>query len=345
MLLLAESDVVRVLSVAIAYRASATAFYCLAHDIGTTPNRLVTTHPGTGTVTLYKPASISNAIGIKIVSVQPRNADAVPAIATVPATITLINSVDGRSIALIAATRLTAIRTAAGSAVATSLFAVADAHTMTVFGSGMQARAHIEAIMAIRPSVTHIHIVNRTRSRSDELVRDCKRSLSAVTFALHNNDEHDNVRAATLASQIICMTTASSTPLLHLDMVLTGTHINAVGSYQVDAAEVADDIVQNATITIDSQAAFECGELNLLTADQRKRVTLIGAHINNDYAPTTDAQSHSNQNALMQSTRTHETSMTLFKSVGTAAQDILTADAVYHSAKANGLGTEFDIDA
>jgi ornithine cyclodeaminase/alanine dehydrogenase-like protein (mu-crystallin family) len=158
MLILSEADVQNVLTPAAALAANERSFYEAARGNVLCPPRVALAYGGDG-VTLFKPALVpgiveddhdtsggdADALGLKVVSVRPLNAQRSSPLPTVPAVVMLMHADTGLPACLMGATYLTAVRTAAGSALATRLFAAEDAATLTVFGAGMQASAHVHA--------------------------------------------------------------------------------------------------------------------------------------------------------------------------------------------------------
>ena len=137
----------------------------LAHHRGgeevIVPRRIVMRR-GNGS-TLFKPAAVGSSIGLKVVSVRPSNAER--GLPTVPAVMVLLDDTTGAARMTIDATWLTAMRTAAGSALATDTLAAKHSKIMVVFGAGLQAEAHIIAMLEVRNSVKEVIIVNRTEAR------------------------------------------------------------------------------------------------------------------------------------------------------------------------------------
>jgi len=165
MLLLSEDDVRRALPMAEAIAVNEAAFEALASGDAQCPARAVLR--GAHGPSLFKPALLpgaaggSEALGLKVVSVRPGNADR--GLPTVPATIVTFDAATGLPDALVAATWLTALRTAAGSGAATKLLAKADSAHLVVFGAGLQAEAHVSAMKVARPSLARLTIVRRPR--------------------------------------------------------------------------------------------------------------------------------------------------------------------------------------
>jgi ornithine cyclodeaminase len=235
----------------------------------------------TNEATLFKPALLEEALGVKVVAVRAGNTQL--GLPTVPAVILLSDRLTGYPTALIQATYLTALRTAAGSGVATDLFARRDATVLAVFGAGMQAHAHVEAVLAVRPSVHTVHIINRSAPRAEELVAALKTQYPAVTFVVHATSSSSSssssssltpaadaatgaaaLSAAIRSAHVLCTTTSSTIPLLHAGDVSPGAHINAVGSFLPSMVELAADLVcaPNARIVTDGPAALHAGDLH-----------------------------------------------------------------------------------
>jgi len=201
---------------------------------------------------------------------------------TVPAVILLHDLWTGFPTALVQATHLTALRTAAGSAVATDCFARPDAAVLSVFGAGLQADQHARAVLCVR-NIRTVHIVNRTASRAVGLAARLRSDYPAVDFVVHatadsspDSDSADHaataaatataaaaaaLSAALRSSHVICTTTNSSTPLLRLADVSPGAHINAVGGFRPHMHELESALVAACRIAVDCPAALHSGDL------------------------------------------------------------------------------------
>ena len=200
-----------------------------------------------------------------------------------PAVILLHDRATGFPTALVQATHLTALRTAAGSAVATDCFARPDAAVLSVFGAGLQADQHVRAVLCVR-NIRTVHIVNRTASRAMGLAARLRLDYPAVEFVVHATADSSSgsdssgpaVTAATVtaaaaaaaalsaalrSSHVICTTTNSSTPLLHLADVSPGAHINAVGGFRPHMHELESTLVAACRIAVDCPAALHSGDL------------------------------------------------------------------------------------
>lgn len=174
-------------------------------------------------------------MGMKVVSVRANN----PSIGkpTVPATVMLLNPSTGELSTIMAATYLTAARTAAGSALATELAFRGNKKkdlTLVVFGAGLQAELHIKSIQHV-VDVKKVIIVNRTLERAEKLKADliqseADQSTDISTIMLSDDEE---VRSAVKVADVLVTATNTCTPLFDGKLVKPGCHVNGVGSVSV----------------------------------------------------------------------------------------------------------------
>jgi ornithine cyclodeaminase/alanine dehydrogenase-like protein (mu-crystallin family) len=256
-----------------------------------------------GAVLLIMPCydSAIHAAGVKLVSVSAK--------AGVQAIYELLDPATGICVARMEANYLTDLRTAATSAVATDLLARKDARTLGVFGCGRQAAAHI----AVLP---------RVRDFQRFLV--CGSRLSNVNaFCAKMKKEHglhvEPADAATVAreSDVLCTCTTAHEPLFDGRLVREGTHLNLVGAFQPHTREVDDATVRRSHVVVDTYegALEEAGDLLIPL-----RSGAIGRfHIAADLHEIA---------AGKKSGRSTADEITLFKSVGCALEDLVTAALV-----------------
>lgn len=361
MLILTESQVEACLPIALAIDASAHAFYTAAHGTSNTPTRLILTLPpvppsSNPTHSLFKPCLTPSALGVKLVSVRPNNAAL--SLPTVPASVLLIDRERGNVVACMGGTFLTAIRTAAGSAVATRLFAREDVTELCVFGAGAQAEQHIGAMLAVRPTIHTVHVINRSSERVQQLSVKLQPLYSGVHFhtvSPASSDPSDPDTAQLLQpiiarSHLICLCTNSATPLLAGHWLQYGTHINAVGSYTADAAELPVSVVAQCAVVVDSEEAWNSGELTQAlqshSIDRRHVQGVLGEYVGVRYAvwPVAVGEVGEQDGGGVRVLSRSGSGMSLFKSVGTAVQDVVTAQAVYEEAIRRNIGHVIDMD-
>jgi ornithine cyclodeaminase len=239
-------------------------------------------------------------------------------------TVQLYDATNGQLLAIIEGGTLTAIRTAAASALATDLLARPDSHHLAILGTGEQARRHIEAMAAVRP-ISQIRIWGRNARNAEALAATLRNAdMPAIVAA--------TVAEAVADADIICTTTAAATPILHGQHVRPGTHVNLVGSAIPTTAEADTALVAMSQFYGDYRAATlaQAGEFRnaiaagLITADHL--IGEIGELILGRIPCRQD-----------------DTAITLYKSLGVTAQDLTAADAILEAARADGMGHEINL--
>ena len=268
-------------------------------------------------------------MGLKVVSVRGDN-PAKYGKPTVPATIMLLNSETGECSAVMGGTYLTAARTAAGSAIATELclrrysqHETLSIDHLVVFGAGLQGHAHIKALEKVA-LIRKVTLINRTLERMQTLKRELTNIAHVETLLL---DQSEGIRAAVKRASVIVTATNSATPLFQGCWVPSGCHLVSVGSYTPDMQELDNTIVNRCQIIYDTPEALQVGDLKHLSPENSQNLIGLLGDIMAD--PT-----------LMESHRSADLGCTLFKSVGTAIQDVITAQAVLKKARELGIGIE-----
>lgn len=224
----------------------------------------------------------------------------------------------GELVALLNASPITAIRTAAVSAVATRALARPDARTVAILGAGVQARAHVEAMRAIleRPQ---IRIWSRTAATATALAKDL--DVEVATTA------HEAVANA----DVICTVTTARQPILQREWLSDGVHINAIGSASPAARELDAATVAAASLFVDRResATAEAGDYLLALADGA-----IGEdHIRAELGEVLVGRHPGRQRA---------DEITIFESLGIGVEDLAAAELVVEAARARGIGREVD---
>jgi alanine dehydrogenase len=246
--------------------------------------------------------SALKAAGAKLVSVSVK--------AGVQAFYELLDPQTGVAVARMEAKYLTDIRTAATSAVATDLLARKDAETLGVFGSGRLASAHLAAI----PRVRNFKRVLVCGSGQSDISAFCGKMKNELGLDV------EAAKAETMAreSDVICTCTTSHEPLFNGDWLRPGTHLNLVGAFQPETREVGDITVKRARVVVDTYegALQEAGDLLI----PMKNGTIDRSHIAADLHEIVSGKKPARASAE---------SITLFKSVGCAVEDLVTADLIY----------------
>ncbi len=269
--------------------------------------------------TLLMPAYLhgSQDLGIKIVSIYKDNPS--KDIPTVTAIMIVLDPQTGRPRALIEGDSLTAIRTGATGGLASDLLARRNAKTVALFGAGVQARAQLQGVIAVR-SITRINLLDLSLSASQKLAAEIATWEEAPAVNLVSNSKE-----AIQDADIIITATTSSKPVFDGHGLKAGTHITGVGSYTPQMREVDETTVQRARIVVDSREAClaEAGDLIIPKA-------------------TVDAELGEIINGIKPGRHSDE-EITFFKTVGVAVEDAAAAAAILSEAETNGLGKVIEV--
>lgn len=250
---------------------------------------------------LLMPAWSADAAGVKLVSVAPDNPRR--GLPLIHGVYVLFDKPALQPVVLFDAAPLTALRTAAVSGVATRYLARVGAENLVLFGAGTQARAHLEAMAAVRP-IRVVTLVSRTQRRAEELAQH-GRDLGF--------DARSGAHDAVAEADLVCTCTTSSEPVFSGDLLKPGAHVNAVGSYKPEARELDDAAIRKASITVDVDvAARESGDLAIPVRSgliEEKDISLLASVV------------------AAGGGRDSDSDITIFKSVGAAFQDLVVAEA------------------
>src|SRR4029434_4627018 len=152
--------------------------------------------------------------------------------------------------ALLDASAVTAIRTAAVSALATRLLAREDASVLAIVGTGVQARKHLESIPLVR-RIQRALVAGRTRDRAQRFVEEMRRTASLEVSAA------DSAEAAVRAADIVITATDSPAPVIKREWLRPGTHVNAVGAGRPTAWEIDPRIYEDAVAFCDRRESLQ----------------------------------------------------------------------------------------
>jgi len=253
---------------------------------------------------LLMPAVGDAGVGVKLVTLTDANpAAGQPLIHAVYA---LFDPVTQAPRMLLDGAALTALRTAAVSGLATRHLARADAARLVVFGAGVQAGAHLEAMVAVRP-ITHLTVVTRTPPRAEHLL--------ARARALGLDASVDDPESVSRAD-IVCTCTTAEAPLFDGGALAAGAHVNAVGAFQPHTREIDTATMRRAQVVVETRAAAleEAGDLLIPIGEGA-----IGPdHVRADLQEVVRGVQ----------VRSGSGDVTLFESVGLAFEDLAVAGAL-----------------
>ncbi len=257
--------------------------------------------------------------GIKLVSLYPNNPKS--GFSSHQGAMVLFEKEHGAAIAMMNADLLTAIRTAAASAVATRVLARKNASQLTIVGTGEQAVFHLEAMLSVR-AIENVIIAGRSLESAERFVEN-----ATIKFPELNLSATRDIRQAVKDADIICTVTAADEPLLFGEWISPGTHLNVVGSSVPSKREIDTELLSRARLLVDYRASTmaQAGEFiraideGAISADHI--VAEIGEVISGEI-----------------SGRITTNDITLYRSLGVAAQDLATAHYVLIKAKEAGRG-------
>ena len=220
--------------------------------------------------------------------------------------------------ALLNASAVTEIRTAAVSAVATRLLARPDSHVVAVIGAGVQGRSHVEAMRCVLPDA-EVRLWSRGTARAADLAAETGVALVGT------------IKDALAGADVVCTTTSSRDPIISRDLLEPGVHLNAVGSSIATARELDSATVAAASLFVDRRESTlnEAGDYLMAVAEAG-----IGPdHIKAELGELLEG---------VHPGRTSDDELTLFKSLGLAAEDLAAAELVVVRARERGIGTEVE---
>ena len=263
------------------------------------------------------PGEIGSAgvFGAKLVTLFPANPDrGIPA---VQGHILLFDRADGAPLALVEASSVTALRTAAASAAATRVLAREDAATLAVLGCGVLAETHLEAMLTVRP-VRDVRIWGRNLEKAMAFAQRYAGKEGADVRAVADAAE------AVAGADLVCTVTGSHTPILEGDWLAPGAHVNLVGAHNPATREADGRVLERSRVytEITEFALAEAGDLLLAIEEGHfARTDIVG-----EIGQAIDGQIPG---------RSSESEITVYKSLGNTAQDLAAAHYVYAQATGN----------
>ena len=222
----------------------------------------------------------------------------------------------GELLAAVNASAITAIRTAAVSAVATRLLARQNAATLAILGAGVQGRSHLESIPLVR-DIGSIRIASRSRAKANALAALDSRAKVV-----------DSIEEAVRGADILVTATSSREPVLRREWIADGVHINAVGSSVPSARELDSETVAASSLFVDRRESTvnESGDYLMALREGAIREGHIRAEIGDILIGSAGG-------------RTSDEEITLFKSLGLAVEDLASVAFLFDKAQRVGRGT------
>jgi alanine dehydrogenase len=241
--------------------------------------------------------------------------------------IVAFDTATGRPEAIVSAAYVTDFRTGAASAVATRQLARPDSQTLALLGTGRQSLAQLQSMLAVLP-IERVSVWNRTASNAEGWISQVRQSLGHIAPDFHQCiTPEEAVREA----DVVVTCTRSTEPVLFGEWLRPGTHVNAIGAGTAGQRELDVSVLQRAKVTaVDSrELALRTGDFVLPLAESAVR--------------TEDVVELGELLLGKRPGRTDERQITLFKSVGHAANDLAVAQHLAAKARRLGRGVEVDL--
>jgi ornithine cyclodeaminase/alanine dehydrogenase-like protein (mu-crystallin family) len=317
-LVLTEADVREVLDMEACIGAMESVLGALARDELSLPLRSIFVPPAEalmGLMPAYRGGE-DPVFALKEIVVAPANSSR--GLDPHQGAVLLHDGLTGALRAILNASAITEIRTAAVSGVATRLLARPGARHVAILGAGVQGRSHAEAMRTVIPDL-ELRVWSRTPEHAEALALEAHGlPCGSVEEALEGAD-------------VVCTCTASREPIVRREWLAPGAHVNAVGSSIASARELDADVVADASLFVDRRESTLNESGDYLRAVEERGIgpdhilaelgeLLAGAHPG----------------------RTDETELTLFKSLGIAVEDLAAAVLCVDRARERGIGTEVD---
>lgn len=322
MLVLSRREVETLLDLDRLVEVVATAMADLSAGRASAPPRTAAHVPERGGLLATMPAFLpsAGALTTKLVSLFPRNRER----PTHQALICCFDPANGTPLAIMDGTYITAARTAAGSALATTLLARKDATVVVVVGTGVQAEAHARA-MARLPGLHRIVITGRDAGAAERLTE------TLVTSGIQA-ETSPSVEEAVRSADVVCATTHADRPVVHRAWLRPGTHVNSVGYNSSGEGEVDAETVRDAFVVVESRSAALAPPPS--GAVELRRVIEAGT-IGEDHVRAELGELVGGMPG-----RADPAQLTLYKSVGVAVQDAAAASIVLEAARDRGVGSD-----
>jgi ornithine cyclodeaminase/alanine dehydrogenase-like protein (mu-crystallin family) len=261
--------------------------------------------------------------GLKATSVFPRNLGT--KFESHQGAVLLFEATNGSLLCVVDAGEVTRIRTAAASGAATRALARENVEELAIIGSGTQASSHLEAMLAVRPTISRVRVFSRTKANAKRFAeRESKSAGVDVQVA-------DSPSEAARQADLICTVTNSTAPVLLGAWLGPGTHVNAVGASRPPARELDTEAVVKSRFFVDSRqsAALEADDYRVPLKEGRVGEGFIVGEVG-------DVLEHRVRG------RVTESDITVFKSLGLAVEDLAAANYAYHRAQVAGVGRRID---
>ena len=259
------------------------------------------------------------SFGLKVVSVMPGNHGT--AYDSHQGVVMLFGLQHGEPLAIIDATAITAIRTAAASGAATDVLAKPDAGDLALIGSGAQARSHVAAMRAVR-KLKRVRVWSRSRANAERFASEQAEAAGMPIEVSASAEE------AVRGADLVCTTTSAKEPVVRGEWLSPGAHVNAVGACFASTRELDTEAVRRSRFYTDCRESCvnESGEFLI----PRREGAITDAHLLGELGEVLIGKVAG---------RTSRDDITVYESLGIAIEDLASAHEIHRAALASGKGT------
>ncbi len=323
--ILSQFDVRQLLDMGECIEAMATALSAVTQGEATLPLRQAIWLPKRIGILGLMPAALHSPprTGLKAVTVFPGNHGT--ELDAHQGAVLLFEAERGRLLAIVDASSITALRTAAVSGLATRALSNPDAPDLALLGSGVQAASHLEAMLRVRP-IRRVRVWSRHQDHAAAFAETQSNRWQVPV------DACGTAREAVADADLICTVTSAREPVLQGSWITRGAHVNAVGSSLPNNRELDAEAVRQARLFVDRRESTlnEAGDFLLAKAEG----LVTDDHIQGELGEV----------LLKRVTgRVSAGEITLFKSLGLAVEDLAAADLVYRKSLQTGAGVEVEL--
>jgi ornithine cyclodeaminase/alanine dehydrogenase-like protein (mu-crystallin family) len=323
--ILTAAEVTALLPMPVCIEAMAEALSSLSRGLAHQPLRLVFRPPAAAGIMAFMPAYQGGGqpvFGLKAIGIFPGNASR--QMDTHQGAVALFDGDTGELRALMNGAAITAIRTAAVSALATRLLSREDAGDLALVGSGTQARTHLEALACVRP-LRRVRVASADPERARRFAKEMSGGGRIAVEAVASVE--DAVRGADL----VVLVTDSAEPVVKREWISAGAHVNAVGASLPDRREVDSATMAASRLFVDRRESTttEAGDYLIPLAEGAIRPDHIRGELGEVLTGARPGRASPDE-------------ITLFKSLGLAVEDLAAAAAVCERALASGVGARVE---
>jgi ornithine cyclodeaminase/alanine dehydrogenase-like protein (mu-crystallin family) len=322
---LTAADVKKALPMKRAIEIMKQAFVLLSEEKAVIPERIHLGVPEFNGDVLVMPIYLPDSKRISLKTITLFDDNPKKELPLIHALVTVFDATNGKPLAIMDGAHLTALRTGAGSGVATELLSREDSQVAAIFGAGEQGRTQLEAICAVR-KIKKTLIFDPNKTKAKQFAVEMSNNLSIIVKVASSKSELKE-------ADIICTATNSAEPVFSDNDLKLGAHINAIGSYKPNKREIPSKTIQKAKVIVDNKESCltEAGDLLIPIEEgiitENHILAEVGGIISNK-----------------KQIRRSEDEITFFKSVGNAIQDLITANEVIKVANKSDIGQIIRLD-